>query len=221
MLEATDACRAARLRGDWDLSRSQVRRSVKVEKGQFIRILAGEAEDHFLVNDLLNLDAGNIEIPLPEPPISEDPPSVTVVKGAISKLKSGKAAGICGIPTKLVVNLCNILLRYIRDHAEAPEAGAIWIHSCIDQIPPPVSSGMGCLQLTSISSKPVYWYYKYHWEIQRMREISTSIIELLANLYTGTECAVNLIGALATLGNIKVINLDFADDVAILSLWKH
>ena len=97
------------------------------------------------------------------------------------------------------------------------------------------------------------------WEILRLRGIPTKIIELIANLYTGTESAVKCDGGLssffpvssgvrqgcvlaptlfntcmdwilgratvqshcgATLGNIKVTDLDFADKVAILSLWK-
>ncbi|XP_069982160.1 uncharacterized protein [Penaeus vannamei] len=49
----------------------------------------------------VNLYAGSVEIPLPDPPISEDPPSLTEVRGAISKLKS-EAAGICGIPAELL-----------------------------------------------------------------------------------------------------------------------
>ena len=157
-LEATDACRAARLTGDRELHRSHVRRTrslLRRDKEQFIRSLAEEVEGHFLVNDLrpayqalrklnskpssqvtavrsvsgqivsdpvavrgrwaeyfeqlyqvdpptVNLDAGSVEIPLPDPPISEDPPSLTEVRGAISKLKSGKAAGICGIPAELL-----------------------------------------------------------------------------------------------------------------------
>ncbi|XP_069981044.1 uncharacterized protein [Penaeus vannamei] len=50
------------------------------------------------------------------------------------------------------------------------------------------------------------------WEILRLRGISTRIIKLIATLYTGTETSCG-----ATLVNINVINLDFADDVAILS----
>nr|XP_027220584.1 uncharacterized protein LOC113812865 [Penaeus vannamei] len=45
-------------------------------------------------------DAGN-EISLPDPLISEDPPSLAEVKVAISKQKSDRAAGICGIPVEL------------------------------------------------------------------------------------------------------------------------
>ena len=50
----------------------------------------------------VNLDAGSAEIPLPDPPISEDDPSLTEVRGAISKLNSGKVVGICGIPAELL-----------------------------------------------------------------------------------------------------------------------
>ncbi|XP_069995018.1 uncharacterized protein [Penaeus vannamei] len=52
------------------------------------------------------------------------------------------------------------------------------------------------------------------WEILRLRGIPTRIIDLITNLYTGTESAVNHCGA--TLANIKVTDLDFADDVTIL-----
>ena len=50
----------------------------------------------------VNLDVGSAAIPLPDPPISEDSPSLAEVREAISKLKSGKAAGICGIPAELL-----------------------------------------------------------------------------------------------------------------------
>ncbi|XP_069970849.1 uncharacterized protein [Penaeus vannamei] len=55
-----------------------------------------------MMMEMFNLDAGSAEIPLPDPPISEDPSSLTEVRGAISKLKSGKAASICGIPAELL-----------------------------------------------------------------------------------------------------------------------
>ncbi|XP_069976237.1 uncharacterized protein, partial [Penaeus vannamei] len=51
---------------------------------------------------IVNLDVISVEILLLDPPISEDPPSLTEVMGAISKLRSGKAAGICGIPAELL-----------------------------------------------------------------------------------------------------------------------
>ncbi|XP_069996804.1 uncharacterized protein [Penaeus vannamei] len=50
----------------------------------------------------VNLDVGNAEIPSPDPPISENPAFLTEVMGAISKLKNGTAAGICGIPAELL-----------------------------------------------------------------------------------------------------------------------
>lgn len=36
-------------------------------------------------------------VPVPDSPISENPPILTWVREVIPKLKSGKAAGICGI----------------------------------------------------------------------------------------------------------------------------
>ncbi|XP_069976317.1 uncharacterized protein [Penaeus vannamei] len=119
ILETTDACLAARPTGDREIHRSHVRKTRSLfrrDKEQFIRSLAEEVEGHFLVNDLhpaavqerwaeyfeqlyqvdpptVNLDAGSAEIPLPDPPISEDPPFLTEIRGTISKLKSGKAAG--------------------------------------------------------------------------------------------------------------------------------
>ncbi|XP_069972960.1 uncharacterized protein [Penaeus vannamei] len=54
-LDATDACRAARLAEDRDLHHSQVRRTrslLRRDKEQFLRNFAEEVEGHFLVNDL-------------------------------------------------------------------------------------------------------------------------------------------------------------------------
>ncbi|XP_069985570.1 uncharacterized protein [Penaeus vannamei] len=88
--------------------------SVTVEKGQVSGQIVsdpvavperwdGYFEQLYQVDRLtVNLDAGSVEIPLPDPPISEDPPSLTEVKGAISKLKSRETAGICGIPAELL-----------------------------------------------------------------------------------------------------------------------
>lgn len=39
---------------------------------------------------------------MPDPPISEDPPTLNEFREAISKLKGGKAAGICEIPAELL-----------------------------------------------------------------------------------------------------------------------
>ena len=157
-LEATEACRKARLNGNQVLRRSMVRRArtlLRRDKEQFIRNLAEEVEGHFLVNDLrpayqalrklnskpssqmtavrsadgriisdhvgvrerwaeyfeqlyqvdpptVSLDASDVSVPVPDPPISEEPPTLTEVRMAISKLKSGKAAGICDIPAELL-----------------------------------------------------------------------------------------------------------------------
>ena len=49
----------------------------------------------------VDLDAGSAVIPLPDPPISEDPHTLTEVREAISKLKNSNATGICGIPAEL------------------------------------------------------------------------------------------------------------------------
>ena len=49
-----------------------------------------------------SLEVGDVVIPLPDPQISEEPPSLTEVRVAISKLKGGKAAGFCGIPAELL-----------------------------------------------------------------------------------------------------------------------
>ncbi|XP_070000278.1 uncharacterized protein [Penaeus vannamei] len=50
----------------------------------------------------INLYAGSAVIPLPDPLISEYLPSLGEVREAISKLKSGKAAGISGIRAELL-----------------------------------------------------------------------------------------------------------------------
>ncbi|XP_069975905.1 uncharacterized protein [Penaeus vannamei] len=55
-----------------------------------------------LIHQQTNLEAVSVETQLPDPPISEDPPSLTEIRRAISKLKTGKAAGICGIPAEML-----------------------------------------------------------------------------------------------------------------------
>ncbi|XP_069994155.1 uncharacterized protein [Penaeus vannamei] len=131
-LEATDACCAARLAGDQDLHRSQVRRTrslrklnsmpseVRLEGDQIVSDPVAVREHwaeyfeqlHLVDPPSVNLDAGSAVMPLP------DPPSLTEVRRAISKLKSGKAAGKV---------LAHILLRRIRDHLlrhQRPEQSA-------------------------------------------------------------------------------------------------
>lgn len=66
-LEATDACRVVRPAGDRDLYHAQVCRTQS--------LLTGDKEQFIIIY------LGNAEIPLPDPPISEDPPSLTEVRG--------------------------------------------------------------------------------------------------------------------------------------------
>ncbi|XP_069995874.1 uncharacterized protein [Penaeus vannamei] len=128
-LKATDACHTSRLTGDWDLHRSEVRRTrsplrtdklnskpssqvtaVRSVSGQIVSdpVAVPERWDEYFEQlyqvdrPTVKLYAGSVEIPLPDPPISEDPPSLTEVKGVISKLKSREAAGFCGIPAELL-----------------------------------------------------------------------------------------------------------------------
>ncbi|XP_069995064.1 uncharacterized protein [Penaeus vannamei] len=70
-------------------------------------------------------------------------------------------------------------------------------------------------------------YPKSPWKILRLWVIVTCIIEIIASLYIGTESAVKdwIMGRASiqnpcgtTLGNIKVMDLDFADDVLSESL---
>ncbi|XP_069989747.1 uncharacterized protein [Penaeus vannamei] len=75
--------------------------SVTFEKGQVPERWDEYFEQLYQVDrHTVKLYTGSVEIPLPDPPISEDPPSLTEVTGAISKLKSREAAGICGIPAE-------------------------------------------------------------------------------------------------------------------------
>ena len=48
------------------------------------------------------LDPVNVQPSVPDPPISEDPPSLAEVREAVGKLKGGKAPGVCGIPGELL-----------------------------------------------------------------------------------------------------------------------
>ncbi|XP_069992174.1 uncharacterized protein [Penaeus vannamei] len=49
---------------------------------------------------VVSLNAKDVAIPVPDPPISEDSPNLTEIKEAICKLKDGKAAG--NIPADLI-----------------------------------------------------------------------------------------------------------------------
>ncbi|XP_069978525.1 uncharacterized protein [Penaeus vannamei] len=50
----------------------------------------------------VSLDARDVAISVPDPPISEDPPTMNKVREAISKLKHETAAGKCDIPAELL-----------------------------------------------------------------------------------------------------------------------
>ncbi|XP_069981048.1 uncharacterized protein [Penaeus vannamei] len=211
-LEAMDACRAARLTGDWEFHHSHVRRTrslLRKDKEQFIRSLAKEVEGHFLVNDLppayqalrkpnskpsfkatavclvsgqiisdtvavricwaeyfeqlyqvdppaVNVDARSAEITLPDPPISEDPPSLTEV-------------------------LAHMLLRRIRDqllrHQRLEQSGYTPRKSTID-----------CILMLRVI-------------VERRREFGHGLLAAYIDLKKAFD---------------TVTDLDFADDVAIL-----
>ncbi|XP_069970989.1 uncharacterized protein [Penaeus vannamei] len=144
----------------------------------------------------MNLDAGSTVILLPDPPISEHPPSLTEVRGAVSKLRSGKAAelfkaggepmarglhavlaAIWHIPGKV---LAHILLRHIRDHLlrhQIPEQpGFTPGESTIDHILRViVERGLLAAYIDLEKTfNTVHW--ESLWEILRLRGIPTRII---------------------------------------------
>lgn len=51
---------------------------------------------------VFSLNSSDVAILLPDPPITEDPPTLTEVREAISKLKCGKDTGTCDIPAELL-----------------------------------------------------------------------------------------------------------------------
>lgn len=51
---------------------------------------------------LVNMDTGSVEIPLPDPPMSEDPLSLREIGEAIFKMRSGEAADTCSSPVVLL-----------------------------------------------------------------------------------------------------------------------
>ncbi|XP_070000240.1 uncharacterized protein [Penaeus vannamei] len=166
------------------------------------------------------LDVGSAEIPLPDPPISKDSPSLTEVKRAISKLRSGKAAGICGIKAELLMAGGELIAWGM--HAVL---AAIWQSGII---PPYLlrerrrDFGSGLLEVYLDLKKAfdtVHW--ESLWEILRLRGIPTKI-RLLAKASFFNTCMDWILGRATvqshwgySLGNIKVSDLDFAD-VSIL-----
>ncbi|XP_069978598.1 uncharacterized protein [Penaeus vannamei] len=224
-LEATDACCAARLAGEFAPF------SVHLVGGQIVSdpvVVRERWAEYFELYQAdpptVNLDAGSAVIPLPDPPISENLPSLTEVGGVISKLKSGKAAGICRIPAELLKGawiaccrgchlavrepgkfLAHILLRRIRDHLlrlQRPEqSGFIPGKSTIDLVLQVIVErsrvfGSGLLA-AYIDLKKVF-----DTTFQYFHGLDTGQSYYSTSLWSNT-------------GNIKVT--DIADDVAILS----
>ncbi|XP_069993131.1 uncharacterized protein [Penaeus vannamei] len=135
------------------------------------------------------LNAGSAVIPLPDPPISEDPASLIEVGEVISKLKSGKAAD-CIHALRVIVECC-------RESGRGLLAANIDLKKAFDTCGGalssffPVSSGVrqGCVLA------PTHFNTYMDW--------------ILGRATVQSHCG-------ATLGNIKVTDLDFAND-AILS----
>ncbi|XP_069970240.1 uncharacterized protein [Penaeus vannamei] len=108
----------------------------------------------------VNLEAGSAEILLLDPPISE-------VKGAISKLKSGKDSGICGIRAEMLKAGGEPMAReHCREFRRE-------------------------LLTTYIDLKKAYdtVHRESLWEIQRLKRIPKRIIGLISSLYIGTKSA--------------------------------
>ncbi|XP_069972956.1 uncharacterized protein [Penaeus vannamei] len=175
----------------------------------------------------VNLDVVSAVIPLP------DPPSLAEVREAISKLKSGKAASICGIPAELlkasdrilalrVIVECRsefgrgLLAAYI-DLKKAFDIGCSGrLQGCDERVmlqyapattllkaaPLFVSCTLQdprcSLKVTQLGGDNTTVHQESLWEILRLRGIPTRIIELIANLYTGTESAVKCGGGLSS-----------------------
>ncbi|XP_069994128.1 uncharacterized protein [Penaeus vannamei] len=164
-----------------------------------------------------NLHVGSAKIPLLDPPISEDPPSLTEVRRANSKLKRGKAVPICSkgcmLSLPAIWQSSTIPLDQLRIVAISLWKGIAALHaaqytrqgshpySSKTSQGPPVEApeagrrrefGHGLLA-AYIDLKKVFdaMHQVSLWEILRLKEIPTSIIGLMASLYTGTECAIN------------------------------
>lgn len=114
----------------------------------------------------VSLDTSGVAIPLPEPPISEEPPTLTEVREDISKLKGGKPIGICSIP------------------ANVPKVG--------DE-----PMALACMGLRAVLAAILHSGSNMDW--------------IMGGATIKSQCG-------ATLGNVKVTDLDFADDV-LWNLW--
>ncbi|XP_069989723.1 uncharacterized protein [Penaeus vannamei] len=180
----------ARLNCNRDFCCSLVHRArtlLRRDKEQFIRNLAEEPP-------AVSLDARDVEIPVPDRPMSEDPPTLTEIREPISKLKGGKAAGICNIPAEL-----------LEAGGEPMSRGLHTVLAVIWQsgsIPPDLlrerrrEFDRGLLAAYFDLKKAFDSVHReLLWEILRLRGIPTRILGLIASLYTGTESAVKCGGA--------------------------
>ncbi|XP_069999408.1 uncharacterized protein [Penaeus vannamei] len=130
---------------------------------------------------IVNLDAGSAKIPLPGPPINEDSPSLTEGKGDRCDCSNHRGITLLSILGKVLTYL---LLSCIRDHLlshqQPGQSGFTPEHHC--------QFGHGLLA-AYIDRKKAFdtVHQESLWEILRLRGIRTTIIGLIASLYTGTE----------------------------------
>ncbi|XP_070000270.1 uncharacterized protein [Penaeus vannamei] len=151
----------------------------------------------------VNLDAGSAVISLPDPSISEDLPSVIEVRGAISKLKSGKAVGICSITAELLKAGGEPVVQGLHAVLAATRRSdrILALNITVERRG---EFGLGLLA-AYIDLKKAFDTARREslWEIRRLREIPTRIIGLIASLYIGADSTVT--------------DYDFAVDFAIIS----
>ncbi|XP_069976414.1 uncharacterized protein [Penaeus vannamei] len=171
------------------------------------------------------LDAQDVEIPVPDPPISEDPPTLTEIREVISKLKGGKAAGICDIPAELLkagalydlrclahlfcfypLTILERIRNHLPRHQRPEQSGFTPGKSTIDSILTlrvivERHHEFGCgLLAANIDLKKAFdsVHRELLWEILRLRGVPARIIRLIASVYTGTESAVKCGGGLSS-----------------------
>ncbi|XP_069992460.1 uncharacterized protein [Penaeus vannamei] len=221
----------------------------KLNSNPFSRMSAVRSVDGRIISDqvgvrerrppAVSLDALDVAIPVLDPPISEDPPTLTEVREKISKLKGGKAAGICDIPAELLKAgsepmaqglravlaairqsgsihpdlipdnvFTHILLKRIRNHLlrhRRPEqSGIIPGKSTIDHI----------LVLRIICGGGLSIFFPVNLGVWQGCVLAPTLFNTCMDWIIGkasiqSQCE-------ATLGNIKVTDLDFAVDVTIL-----
>ncbi|XP_069978520.1 uncharacterized protein [Penaeus vannamei] len=147
----------------------------------------------------ISLDARDVTIPVPDPPISQDPSTLTEVR----KVISGKVAGICNILVELLEagvfapiytkRIHNHLLR----HQKLEQSGFTPGKSTIDrilvlQVIVERVCEFGCWVPTAyiVLKEFDLVHRKSSWEILKFRGILTQFIGLIAILYTSIESAI-------------------------------